>query len=117
MRFTRLIIVLGVMFEVGACNPFLAQFVNHLPASETQPPYVDEDLTYNAFDLLPANKSYFTYAGSLTTPPCSEVVTWMVMENKAQATAAEIEAFTKLLHENHRRVDPLNGRIISHFVE
>ncbi|MCF8244250.1 MAG: carbonic anhydrase family protein [Saprospiraceae bacterium] len=107
-------IVLGVMFEEGASNPFLAQFVDHLPTDITQPPYVNDDLLYNAFDLLPANKSYFTYSGSLTTPPCSETVTWIMMENKVQATAAEIEAFTKLLNHNYRPVQPLNGRVIGH---
>lgn len=107
-------IVLGVMFEEGDSNPFLAQFVDHLPTDVTQPPYENEDLTYSAFGLLPADISYFTYSGSLTTPPCSEVVTWMVMEHKVQAAAAEIEAFTELLHHNFRPVQPLNGRVIGH---
>lgn len=105
-------IVLGVMIEEGASNPFLAQFVAHLPASEGQE-FEDEDLLYNAFDLLPANKSYFTYSGSLTTPPCSEVVTWMVMKDKVTATAAEIAAFTQKIPNTHRPVQPLNGRVIS----
>ena len=108
-------IVLGVMIEEGASNPFLAQFVNNLPKSEGQV-YTDEALEYNAFDLLPANKSYFTYTGSLTTPPCSEVVKWIVMENKVQATKAEIDAFTTILKNNARPVQPLNGRVIKRVV-
>lgn len=109
-------VVLGVLFEEGASNPFLAQFVNHLPKTEGQT-YTDEALEYNAFDLLPANKSYFTYSGSLTTPPCSEVVKWMVMEHTVQATKAEIEAFTTILKDNYRPVQALNGRIIKHVIE
>ncbi|MBK9017359.1 MAG: carbonic anhydrase family protein [Saprospiraceae bacterium] len=66
------------------------------------------------FDLLPADQSYFTYSGSLTTPPCSEVVKWLVMETKVQATAAEIEAFTQKIPNTHRPVQPLNGRVIEH---
>ncbi len=107
-------IVLGVMFEEGDSNPLLAQFVDHLPTSKEQPPYENEDLIYNPFELLPGNLSHFSYSGSLTTPPCSEVVHWMVMENKVQATAAEIAAFTELLHHNYRPVQPLNGRVINH---
>lgn len=105
-------IVLGVLFEEGASNPFLAQFVDHLPDGAGKS-FEDEDLTYSAFDLLPEDTSYFTYMGSLTTPPCSEVVNWIVMENKVQATATEIEAFTKILKDNYRPVQPLNGRIIT----
>ena len=104
-------IVMGVLFEEGASNPFLAQFVAHLPKVKGEE-YEDEDLTYNPFDLLPANKSYFSYQGSLTTPPCSEVVHWMVMKNKVTATTAEINAFADILQDNYRPVQPLNGRTI-----
>jgi carbonic anhydrase len=107
-------IVLSVMVEEGASNPFLAQFVDHLPASKAQPPYENDDLTYNPFYLLPSNHSYFTYSGSLTTPPCSEVVKWIVMENKVTATAAEIEAFSSKIPNTNRPVQPLNGRVIDH---
>ena len=109
-------IVVSVMIEEGASNPFLAQFVNHLPKIKDQT-YTDEALEYNAFDLLPLNKSYFTYTGSLTTPPCSEVVKWIVMENKVQATKAEIEAFTSILKNNSRPVQALNGRTIKRVVQ
>lgn len=105
-------LVIGVMFEEGASNPFLAQFVDHLPTAGA-PPFEEEDLVYNPFELLPDNHSYFSYSGSLTTPPCSEVVHWVVMENKVQATAAEIAAFTNILHDNYRPVQPLNGRVIT----
>lgn len=106
-------IVIGVMIEEGASNPFLAQFVNKLPATADQT-VKDDALTYIPFDLLPSNKSYFTYEGSLTTPPCSEVVNWIVMENKVEATAAEIKAFADIMGHNYRPVQPLNSRTIKH---
>ena len=53
-----------------------------------------------------------TLSLALLLPPCSEVVTWMVMKNKVTATAAEIEAFTQKIPSTHRLVQPLNGRVI-----
>ena len=53
-----------------------------------------------------------TLSLALLLPPCSEVVTWMVMKNKVTATAAEIKAFTDILQDNYRPVQPLNGRTI-----
>ncbi len=106
-------IVVSVLFTEGATNPFLAQFVNNLPSTENDT-FEDDDLTYNPFDLLPANRSYYRYQGSLTTPPCSEVVTWIIMENKVEATAAEIAAFSNILDSNFRPIQDLNGRTINH---
>ncbi|MCB0705347.1 MAG: carbonic anhydrase family protein [Saprospiraceae bacterium] len=63
------------------------------------------------------NRSYYTYTGSLTTPPCSEIVTWIVMENKVEATVEEIGAFSTIQNGNFRLVQDLNGRTINYVAE
>ncbi|WP_225888707.1 carbonic anhydrase family protein [Myxococcus xanthus] len=66
----------------------------------------------NASALLPFNRAFFHYAGSLTTPPCSEGLQWFVMKNPIQLSASQIAAFERLPHlnPNNRPVQPLNGR-------
>ncbi len=107
--------VVGVLIEEGAENGFLAQFMDHLPVSTTMP-YISTD-HYNAADVLPANKSYFTYPGSLTTPPCDQNVTWIVLSEPVEASAAQILRFEEIMHHNYRPERPLQGRVIKFFPE
>ncbi len=67
--------------------------------------------------LFPDNKSYYNYSGSLTTPPCSEVVNWYVLKNTITASATQITEFQAILHDNYRPVQDINGRTISIFNE
>ncbi|MFG6465228.1 carbonic anhydrase [Roseateles sp. BYS87W] len=62
--------------------------------------------------LLPAERGYFTYMGSLTTPPCSEGVLWMVMRQPAVVTAQQLEVFAKLYPMNARPLQAGAGRVI-----
>lgn len=66
----------------------------------------------NAADLLPSSLSYQSYAGSLTTPPCSEAVKWNVMVEPIELSEAQIETFSALYQVNARPVQPTNGRQI-----
>ena len=106
--------VIGVLVKEGAENHFLDPFLHHLPATKDAV-YDDAATTYNVTDALPANRSYFTYGGSLTTPPCSQIVTWLVMENPVEATAAQIQELHELEHDNARPTQDLHGRSIRHF--
>jgi carbonic anhydrase len=105
--------VIGVFVEEGAENSILSHLVDHLPATKDAV-YDDATSTFAASDLLPSDKSYFTYSGSLTTPPCSEIVTWIVMEHPVEASTAQIHDFEALEHENARPVQPLESRTIKH---
>ena len=83
------------------------------------PKHAGEKSTLNvsatARDLLPSDLSYYNYSGSLTTPPCSEGVNWMVLKNPVEVSAKQVAAFMSVIHRNVRPVQPLNGReIISH---
>lgn len=105
--------VIGVLFEEGQENPFLQQFITELP--EQAESHFDSGDSYNISDVLPASDNYFTYSGSLTTPPCSEIVTWLVMEEPVLASTSQIQHFEELMHENYRPLQALNGRSVRHF--
>lgn len=105
--------VIGVLIEEGVENAFLTPFTGHLP-SEEEEHYESAD-TYNIAGLLPADLTYLTYPGSLTTPPCSETVSWIVLENPVQASLAQINKFGQIIHRNNRPTQQLNGRVVRHF--
>lgn len=107
-------VVIGIFIELGAENPFLAALVNNLPAT-VGATFTAAD-TVNILDVFPELGSYYTYEGSLTTPPCSQTVTWFILDTPAEATAAQVEAFHSLLHYNYRPTQPLNGRVIKRTV-
>jgi carbonic anhydrase len=101
--------VVGVLIEEGAHNAAFDPIWSNLPAQkgvETHYPHVNVDVDA----LLPAKRSSYRYDGSLTTPPCSEGVTWVVMTTPIQLSADQIQAFTKVIHDNNRATQPLNGR-------
>jgi carbonic anhydrase len=100
--------VLGVFLVPGAANAAFAALAAAFPASEGEAPLAAADPA----GLLPADLGYWTYAGSLTTPPCSEVVEWMVAKAPVEVAEADIEKFTALYAMNARPVLPANRRFI-----
>jgi len=106
--------VVGVFFEEGEENLLFTEFLSHFPTEEG----VYTDTTeIELSELLPENKSYYHYSGSLTTPPCSEVVHWYVMQTPITASATQITQFSSILKNNYRNVQNLNGRSIYKFDE
>lgn len=101
--------VIGVLFEEGAENKLFTQFLNHFPKTKGN---YDVDKKINLLNLLPENKSYYYYKGSLTTPPCSEVVNWYVLKNKITASKEQLNTFSEILKHNYRPTMPLNNREI-----
>lgn len=107
--------VVGVMVQPGAENAALAPFLANLPASPDAPdatPAVPVFLV-DAAPLIPADHSAWRYSGSLTTPPCSEGVSWTVMATPITASQAQLDALQQVLHANARPVQPLNDRPIN----
>ncbi|GAB6039732.1 carbonic anhydrase family protein [Endothiovibrio diazotrophicus] len=102
--------VIGVMFEEGEANAELAKAWAAMPDHRGSAAPAS---TIDVNGLLPADRDYFRYNGSLTTPPCSEGVTWLVMKHTATASKAQIEAFQHVMHHpNNRPVQPINARTI-----
>jgi carbonic anhydrase len=79
------------------------------------------EVSINAADLLPkprsvanatAHRPYYTYAGSLTTPPCSTGVTWYILQDATLLPADTIAALERIMGANYRQTQPLNGRVV-----
>lgn len=103
--------VVAVMFKEGAENKGLAAAWEKLPMHEGDKHKFAEHIV--ASDILPANKEYYRFNGSLTTPPCSEGVRWFVMKDAVTASKEQIEAFKHTMHgPNNRPLQPLNARVI-----
>ncbi|MDA3872435.1 MAG: carbonic anhydrase [Kiritimatiellae bacterium] len=101
--------VVGLLIEDGAENEFLADLLPHIPGNKHSqsllPTLVD------ATSLLPEDKSYFRYNGSLTTPPCTEGVRWIVLKTPVAAFINQINAFAQALQlPNNRPLQPINAR-------
>jgi carbonic anhydrase len=113
--------VVGVLLEVGPNpNPLIEEIFAHAPLAEGTVPV--EGKTLNARDLLPREpRRFWTYAGSLTTPPCSEGVRWTVLKTPVNVSQATVDRFHAIVGSfpgyegftsNSRPVAPLHGRTI-----
>lgn len=104
------IAVIGVFIEKGVANQEFGPVWDYLPTSENR--NREFNAVVNVDDLLPTNRSYLSYPGSLTTPPCSEHVHWMILKRPIELSDRQIAAFTKTIRGNNRPVQPLNGRVV-----
>ena len=103
--------VLGVLLEEGAQNETLAQISQHmpmLPGPERTIPNVPID----PVTLVPAMHPYFEYIGSLTTPPCSENVAWIVLATPQQLSPAQVDKFHQAYAMNARPIQHINQRLL-----
>ena len=101
--------VIGVFFEEGAENTVLAPVWQAMPRQEGEGASA---AVVDPAGLLPASRAAFRYAGSLTTPPCSEIVSWTVFAAPLSASGAQIAAFAELFPNNFRPVQPRNRRFL-----
>lgn len=100
----------AVMFEEGKENETLAKIVADMPEGKGDKREMSGNL---AASLLPADKDYYRFNGSLTTPPCSEGVWWHVMKGKLSLSAEQLDAFKHaMLSSNNRPLQPVNARPI-----
>ncbi|MBH2067328.1 MAG: carbonic anhydrase family protein [Burkholderiales bacterium] len=102
--------VLALLLERGAPQATIQTVWNNLPLEkfETMQPTILLDPA----EMLPARRDYYTYMGSMTSPPCSEGVLWLVMKQPVQASPAQMALFSRLYPLNARPIQPANGRII-----
>ena len=103
--------VVAVLFNVGAENAALKPVFAKMPAkAKTEVELQGVQLDPSA--ALPAQRGYYEFEGSLTTPPCSEGVRWLVLQQRSTVSQAQLSAFKKLYPNNARPLQPLNGRPI-----
>lgn len=103
--------VVAVMFKEGEANKGLENAWITMPkhSGDKYPLSTRVDVD----NILPKSREYYRFNGSLTTPPCSEGVRWLVMKDAVSASADQIDAFSQALHEpNNRPLQALNSRVI-----
>lgn len=102
--------VVGVMFKEGkTANENIAKIIANFPAAKGETNHVvDEKLDLKIH--MPKNNYGYYYSGSLTTPPCSENVQWLVLRDPVSVSADQINAFTSRIGPNNRPVQGLNDR-------
>ncbi|NJN65468.1 MAG: carbonic anhydrase family protein [Chloroflexaceae bacterium] len=103
-------LVVGVLFEAGAENPVLAGFWDALPEEEGETTLGAE---VNIADILPIDGIYEAYEGSLTTPPCTEGVHWIMMKTPVEMSQEQIDYYGSFLGGTARPVQRLNNRAIA----
>jgi len=102
--------VVGVLMTTGKANAAFSQIAATMPAKEGEP--VKADARINPNTLLPAKRSYYRYSGSLTTPPCAEVVEWLVLSTPVEVADADVASFAKLYPMNARPAQQMNRRFL-----
>lgn len=103
--------VIGVLIKPGPENSALAPLWAHLPAVEGPAQRVNAQI--NALNLLPTRRTTYRYDGSLTTPPCSQGVEWLVMTSPITMSQQQLARLTAIVHTNNRPVQPLHGRTVT----
>lgn len=104
-------LIVAILFEAGETHPLIQTLWNYLPLEQgmrVSPPTVSIDLNR----LLPVERGYHIYMGSLTRPPCSEGVLWVVLQQPVQVAAEQIAILARLHPDNARPVQPTHGRLI-----
>lgn len=104
------IAILAVLLERGDANPMIQTVWNNLPLEKHMT--VTPSIVIDVNEILPARRDYFTYMGSLSEPPCTENVLWLVMKQPMTASPQQMALFSRLYPFNSRPVQQANGRMI-----
>ncbi len=102
--------VVAVLLDRGAAQPLIQAVWNALPLEKHEPQAAPGTIDLN--QLLPEDRRYYTYMGSLTTPPCTEGVLWMVLKTPVPVSPQQIDIFAHLYPMNARPVQQAAGRLI-----
>jgi carbonic anhydrase len=103
--------VVEVLLDQGKENAVIKTIWSNLPQTKDQESVVP-NVQINAFGLLPQNKEYYSFKGSLTTPPCTEGVLWYVLKTPGQISGDQVARFARIYPMNARPVQPVNDRDI-----
>ena len=106
-------LVIAILFKMGAANDFIGSFLEAVPLDPGTSAHIDPGAVY-LDDLFPDHKMphYFHYRGSLTTPPHTETVDWLVLKHVKEASPEQIQRINEIEGDNARHVQALYGRPI-----
>jgi len=102
--------IIAVLLERGKEHSLIQTVWNNLPLEKHE--RVSPSILINPSEALPERREYYTFMGSLSAPPCTEGVLWMVMTQPMQASPAQMALFSRLYPFNARPVQRTNGRVI-----
>jgi carbonic anhydrase len=103
--------VVAVLLQEGEDSAFVHELWNDLPKEKDKEEFFD-NVQINLSQILPPDRGYYTFTGSLTTPPCSEDVTWIVLKHPVTISAEEIKRFSQLYRDDARPTQPLYDRVV-----
>jgi carbonic anhydrase len=103
--------VVAVLLKQGTDNQLVRELWKALP-TEKDEEEMHKNIPIDVSGILPADKGYYTFQGSLTTPPCSEGVTWFVLKQPVTVSETEIAQFSRLYRHDARPTQPAYGREI-----
>lgn len=101
--------VVAVLLEQGNANAFIDKVWTYMPLDNGDRVRMPLE-SLNVTELLPTDQRYFQFMGSLTTPPCTEGVLWMVLKQPVTLSKGQYKLFSQLYPNNARPVQPVNGR-------
>ena len=103
--------VVAVLLQQGEDSPLIHELWKDLPNEKDKEEFFD-NVQIDLSQILPPNRAYYTFPGSLTTPPCSEDVTWYVLKHPTTVSAEEIQRFSQLYRNDARPTQPLYDRVV-----
>jgi carbonic anhydrase len=104
-------LIIEIPVVAGKENPVVQTLWEHIPALGKENKV--DGIKINPMDLLPADRSFYRFPGSLTTPICNEVVYWYVMKNPVELSETQITEYTKHYHNTARPLQPSNDRPVT----
>ncbi|RXJ96476.1 hypothetical protein CRV00_02350 [Malaciobacter molluscorum] len=105
------LLVIAVMFEItDDSNVIISKLLKNLPSKVGDKKDLKADIY--GYDILPEDRDFYSFDGSLTTPPCSEGVKWIVLKNPVNISVSQLEKFKNIMQENNRPIQEQNNRYI-----
>jgi carbonic anhydrase len=103
--------VVAVLLDPGVANALITKVWTYMPLDTSDRVRMPTGLI-DMNELLPKDQRYYQFIGSLTTPPCTEGVLWMVLKQPTPLSREQIRLFQQLFPNNARPVQPVNGRAV-----
>ncbi len=100
-----------VLFRMGKENTMLRQLLPLIPP-KPDGDHLQASHSMDATNLIPHQRAYYRYTGSLTAPPCTEGVKWVVMQQPLELSSEQLATYRKRFADNARAVQPLDGRTV-----